>query len=224
MTIQKHAKNIEEAIKAALEELDVTQDMVDIEIIDKGFKGFLNIGTRNATIQVKLKDENKINDPIVPTQSMPVDTTELDAEKKVQNFLEDLTSKMGITCSITTKKVDNRLKIDIAGDKLGIIIGKRGEILDSIQYLTQIIANKNNSSYIKVILDIGDYRAKRNETLSVLANKMANKAVEKNRAVALEPMNSYDRRIIHEALHENELVNTSSEGKEPYRKVIITLK
>ncbi len=142
-------------------------------------------------------------------------------EEKAIAFVKDVTEKMGAKLNINVSVEENNLKINLTGEDIGIVIGRRGETLDSLQYLTSLIINKDEDDYIKVTIDTENYRQKREETLVRLANKLATKVIKYNRNISLEPMNPYERRIIHSALQEFKGVTTHSTGTEPNRKVVI---
>lgn len=139
-------------------------------------------------------------------------------------FLKDVTEKMGLDLEFTPYKANDYLFIDISGKDTGTIIGKRGQTLDSIQYLTNLVLNKNEEEYQRVILDAENYRSKREKTLEQLAHRLAGKVMRTGRTQKLEPMNPYERKIIHTALQDDSRVTTRSEGKDPYRRVIVELK
>lgn len=146
-------------------------------------------------------------------------------EGKAQQFLQTLTALMGVNVSVAVARdEEGNVQVNMQGDTLGILIGRRGETLDALQYLTSLLVNKGADQYIRVTLDTENYRAKREEALTRLANRMANRAIKTGRKVVLEPMNPYERRILHSALQANEAVTTHSEGEEPNRHVVITLK
>ncbi len=146
-------------------------------------------------------------------------------EGKAQQFLQTLTALMGVGVSVAVSRdEEGNVLVNMQGDTLGILIGRRGETLDALQYLSSLLVNKGSEQYIRVTLDTENYRAKREEALTRLANRMANRAVKTGRKVVLEPMNPYERRILHSALQLNEAVTTHSEGEEPNRHVVITLK
>ncbi|AKC64497.1 DNA/RNA-binding protein [Clostridium sporogenes] len=203
--IEMTGKTIEEAINHGLMELNTSKDKVEIKIIDEGSKGFLNfIGTRPAKIEMKLKK---------------------DYEKEVRDFLESILKSMNVEANINIKENKDVIKIDLSGSDMGIIIGYRGETLDSLQYLVSLVINKDQSCHYKrVILDTENYRDKREETLKKLARRLGHKVRESGRPVKLEPMNPYERRIIHSELQNNNYVETYSEGEEPFRKVVINLR
>ncbi|AJE10792.1 RNA-binding cell elongation regulator Jag/EloR [Clostridium botulinum] len=203
--IEMTGKTIEEAINHGLKELNTSEDKVEIKVIDEGSKGFLNfIGTRPAKIEMKLKK---------------------DYEKEVRDFLESILKSMDVEAKISIKEKKDVIKIDLSGPDMGIIIGYRGETLDSLQYLISLVINKDQScDYKRVILDTENYRDKREETLKKLARRLGHKVREAGRPVKLEPMNPYERRIIHSELQNNNYVETYSEGEEPFRKVVINLR
>ena len=140
-----------------------------------------------------------------------------------EEFLYKLLKEMNIEAVVKSEVVNNnRLSISLEGKNMGVIIGKRGETLDAIQYIVNIVANKERTEYVKIMLDTENYRARREETLKKLAYKLSKKAQQSKKPIILEPMNPYDRRIIHSALQESKIVKTHSEGKEPFRRVVIT--
>ena len=206
-SVIKVSKTVDEAIKEALIELKVAKDDVKIEILEEPSKGFFGIiGGKDAKVQVTL-----IYDP----------------EAMAEEFLSDLLKNMNIKAVNKVKLNGDTLTVDIneiSSTDMGIIIGKRGNTLDSIQYLLSLVVNKNKENYIKVIVDSEGYRAKREETLIKLANKMAEKAKYVRRPIKLEPMNPYERRVIHSALQNTSGITTYSEGDEPYRRVVIQSK
>ena len=199
--MEAKGKTVEEAIFNGLTQMGLGIDQVDVEILQEG-KGFLGIG-RSATVRLIKK-------------SLPAGEAE--------NFLNELFKKMGISAAAHAEEKDDRLDINIDGDSTGVLIGRRGETLDSLQYLTSLVVNKNAKTYKRIFLDTENYRKKREETLINLANRIAEKVVKTGRRVVLEPMNPYERRILHATLHDHPLVSTVSEGEEPYRRVIIKKK
>lgn len=203
-TLIKISKTIDSAIEEALKELQVERDDITYEVLDEPNKGFLGIiGSRDAKVKIIVS-----NDPI----------------DKARNFLKDLLRKMNLNTEIIIERDKDDLNIEIKGENpedMGVIIGKRGKTLDSIQYLVNLVVNKNREKYLRIVIDTENYRMKRQETLEKLARKMADKAKKYRKSIKLEPMNPYERRIIHSALQDDMSVNTYSEGKEPYRKVVI---
>ncbi len=205
ITIEKFT--VDEAIIAALEELRAEKEEVEIEIINEPSKGFFGlIGSKDAKVKVSVT-----NGP----------------EERTKKFLDILLKKMDIEADYKVDFSDNILKVDIVKigeDDKGIIIGKRGKNLDEIQFLLNLIVNKRRNNYVRVIFNVEDYRTKREETLKKLAEKMAEKCRYYKHKVRLEPMNPYERRIIHSTLQDEADIITYSEGDEPYRKVVIDLK
>ena len=203
-SIEKSGKTVEEAIEEALVILSCTRDQVDVEIIEQGSKGFLGLGSKLAKVLVTKK-----NNP----------------EKKAKEFLKEVTMLMGLSVDIETELDDEKhLNMDLKGNSLGVLIGKRGQTLDSLQYLINLVVNKGDAPYVSVTLDTENYRQKRKETLENLAFNLAKKAKSSRRNVILEPMNPYERRIIHAALQNDRFVTTYSQGEEPYRNVVISPK
>ena len=164
--------------------------------------------------------------PEAPVQAAENADFEADsAEARAKDFLSDGTRLMGVEVSVNVHRdEEGNVRVDMFGDTLGILIGRRGETLDALQYLTSLYVNRGRDEYTRVTLDTENYRAKREESLRRLANRMANRAVKTGRKVVMEPMNPYERRILHSALQQNDAVTTHSEGEEPNRHVVITLK
>lgn len=256
----KTGKTVDEAVREALNELNITRDNAEIEVLDEGQKGFLGlIGSKDATVKVWPKvDETKsilneiFNEEIEPETSQEVvqntddelefedeevSTDEIQVEEAVKTldeeneeilsaareFLGKILETLELDNIVEMELEDNTLNVNVNGDenRLGILIGKRGVTLDSIQYILNLIVNKKSSRYIRVNLDSSGYRDKRKKTLENLAGKMANKVLKTGRSIKLEPMNAYERKIIHTALQNFEGVLTHSEGKDPFRKVVI---
>jgi spoIIIJ-associated protein len=194
---------IQDAIDNGLKELNAHRDNVEINVIEVPSKGIFGIGSKLAKVEITLKDNT---------------------EEVARNFLNDILNAMNVIAIINTNLEDNVLKIELEGKDMGVLIGRRGETLDAIQYLISLVINKGKEKYIRVLLDTEDYRARREKTLQRLAERLAKKVVKTRRKVLLEPMNPYERRIIHFHLQEHPRVHTYSEGEEPYRKVVISLK
>ena len=169
------------------------------------------------------KAEEQVEETVSAKEA--VAATEDNAQARAVEFLSNVTKLMGVDVSITPRRdEEGNLRVDMHGDTLGILIGRRGETLDALQYLTSLFVNRGQENYVRVTLDTENYRAKREEALTRLANRMANRAVKTGRKVVMEPMNPYERRILHSALQGNDAVTTHSEGDEPNRHVVITLK
>ena len=202
--ITKSGKTVDDALHEALKELNASKDEVEVTVIDEGIKGFLGMfGAKDAVIQVVRK---------------------FNPEKIAVTFLNEMFQAMNMNVSIETKLKEKQLSIELSGDEIGVLIGKRGQTLDSIQYLVSLVVNKGNSPYISILLDTENYRQRRKETLESLAYNLAKKVKQTKRNVVLEPMNPYERRIIHSSLQNDRYVTTYSEGEEPYRHVVISLK
>lgn len=204
--VEQTGKTVEEAIELVLKEHNVSKEDINVTIVDEGKKGFLGFGTKEAKIVVEIKDEK-------------------DKKKELAlKFITEVVEKMGITATINIKEEEENLYIDIESTDIGIIIGRRGETLDALQYLAGLVVNKKASSWTRVILDASGYRKRREESLIDLAHKKADRVKRTRRKVSLEPMNPQERRIIHTALQDDLMVTTFSEGEEPYRRVVIALK
>lgn len=201
--IIKKGKTVDEAINIALNEMGVSRENVEIEVISEGNKGIFGIGSKDAEVKVILKD--------------------FGAEEIAREFLQGVIEKIGIDANINVETEDDRINIDISGENMGIIIGRRGETLSSLQYLTNLVVNRRVDDYIKVSIDTENYKQKREEALIKLAHKTAEKVIKYRRSFTLEPMNPYERKIIHSALQENDRISTYSTGSEPMRKVVVAL-
>lgn len=206
--IEFSAKTVSEAITEACRNLGVTSDRLDYKVIDEGSSGFLGIGSKPAVIKAAVKNE------------------EISVEDKAGRFLNDVFAAMNMTVIVNVKydKAEENMDIDLSGEDMGVLIGKRGQTLDSLQYLVSLVVNKDTENYIRVKIDTENYRERRKETLENLAKNIAYKVKRTRRPVSLEPMNPYERRIIHSALQNDKYVTTYSEGEEPFRKVVVALK
>jgi len=195
-------QTVEEAVESALAQLQTTKDRTDVDIIDEGKKGIFGIfGSRPAVVKVTM-----IIDPI----------------EEAKKFLIQVSEQMGAPAEIEIKREGKQVYFVMTGEKIALLIGKRGQTLNSLQYLTQLVINRFSNQYLTVILDAEDYRKRRSETLIQLAHRLAGKAVKSGKDVALEPMPSYERKVIHTALSENKRVKTFSDGTEPHRFIVIT--
>lgn len=203
--IEVSAKTVEEAVTEALIQLGTTSDKIGYDVVEKGSAGILGIGKKAAVIQAW-----KIGGPDV----------------EVQSFLKSMfeAMKMEVDVELTEDKENHTMNIDLRGSEMGILIGKRGQTLDSIQYLVNLVANKHSEDYIRVKVDTENYRKRRKDTLENLAKNIAYKVKRTKRNVSLEPMNPYERRIIHSTLQGDRYVTTHSEGDEPFRHVVVVLK
>ncbi len=203
--IEISAKNVDDAITQATVQLGITSDQLEYEVLDKGSTGFLGIGSKNAVIKARKK---------------------FSIDENVVEFLSSIfdAMKMEVEILVAVNEEEHIIEVELKGDDMGILIGKRGQTLDSLQYLTNLAINKHSDEYYKVKIDTEDYRKRRKETLENLAKNIAYKVKRTKRPVFLEPMNPFERRIIHSALQNDRYVTTHSEGDEPYRHVVVTLK
>lgn len=238
--IEVSAKNLSDAITEACQKLAVTSDRLHYDVIEEGSSGFLGIGSKPAVIRAAIKEEveKKADTPVIPKVSESVQSeksvntsnttivSDGSVEKKAETFLMDVFKAMNLEVSVVVKydAADKSMDIDLSGDEMGILIGKRGQTLDSLQYLVSLVVNKDSENYIRVKVDTENYRERRRETLENLAKNIAYKVKRTKRPVSLEPMNPYERRIIHSALQNDKYVTTHSEGDEPFRRVVVTLK
>ena len=268
---EKYGTDVEEAVKLALLDLNLTIDEVDVTVLEESSRGFLGIiGSKLAKVRVEKKKapakEEKQEKPVTPAKQekaaekakperertpkketsrnkkertapkfdienvKPVLTKETEEnltpceDNEALRFLKEVTKEMGLELDITAKEGKDVLYIDIQGKDSGTIIGKRGQTLDAIQYLTSLVVNKEQNAYTRVVVDAENYRAKREKTLELLAVRLANKVARTKKSVRLEPMNPYERKVIHATLQNHPQVTTKSEGQDPYRRVIIELK
>lgn len=196
-------KTVDDAITSALLTLETTSDKIDYEVVEKGSSGILGLGSRPAKIKVTIK-------------SNPEDIA--------KDFLSKVFESMNMIVVIKVEMNDNDMNINLAGDDMGVLIGKRGQTLDSLQYLLSLVVNKESGTYIRVKIDTENYRERRKETLENLAKNIAFKVKRSKRPVALEPMNPYERRIIHAYLQNDRYITTKSEGDEPFRHVVVLMK
>lgn len=272
------ARTLSDAITEALIELEITSDMLEYDVIEKGSEGFFGIGRKQAVIKARKKvveppkEETKKEEPETPVKEKPkkefkkeakkephkehkeykefkkdvarelhreakepvspvkeakepVKLAEISEETKAAcvDFLKGVFETMNLEVELVTEiDEEGALAIELKGKHMGILIGKRGQTLDALQYLTNRVANKNQEGFVRVKLDTENYRKRRKETLENLAKNIASKVKRTRKPVSLEPMNPYERRIIHSALQADRYVSTHSEGEEPYRRVVVT--
>lgn len=249
--VEKWGNTEEEAIELALVDLKLSREDVIIEVLEESNKGFLGIGKKLAKVRVSKKNDSKIKEAAkeikeeikaeVKTESkvkeiskekkekevlkeLNVQETGTEVETPALDFLKDMIDKMGIDVEVSAREnKDGEIHIDINGKDSACVIGKRGQTLDAIQYLTRVVVNRDEENYTKIVVDAGKYRAKREATLAKLAKRLADKVTRTGKPVKLEPMSPYERKIIHSALQNHKKVTTRSEGKEPYRRVVIQL-
>ena len=218
------AKTVDEAVTAASVALGITSDELDYEVIEKGSSGFLGIGAKQAVIRARKTAEEVGTYGTTSEKKSSVSNAEI--VKKTDEYLAKLFKAMDIETEVTIDfdEENNNMDINLEGSEMGILIGKRGQTLDALQYLISLFVNKESEAYVRVKLDTENYRARRKDTLENLAKNIAFKVKRSRRSVTLEPMNPYERRIIHSALQNDKYVATRSEGEEPYRKVVVYLK
>lgn len=251
---EKWGTDVEAAVELALQDLKLTRDEVDVTVLEEPSRGFFGIGAKLAFVRVeKKKEPEKViieevkPEPVKVAPAIEKKETEVESkeekkpvrafiddikeedlvpleEHQALTFLRDVTEKMGLELEITAKEGKGNIFIDIQGKDSGTIIGKRGQTLDAIQYLTSLVVNKQNDKLVRVVVDAENYRSKREKTLMQLANRLADKVYKTKRSVKLEPMNPYERKVIHATLQSSPYVTTRSEGQDPYRRVIIELK
>lgn len=203
-SVETTGRTIEEAVLSAVAQLGVPRDKLEIQVVEEPEKGVLGIfGRKNAVVQASKKR----------TQA-----------ELAEDFLKGMFDKMDLVVDIFVRDERDLLSIELSGDNMGLVIGYRGETLDAIQYLVSLAINKEGERYKKVLIDTEGYRKKREETLKRLARRLANKVEKTKKRIVLEPMNPYERRIIHSTLQYNSNVITYSEGEDPYRRIVIDLK
>ncbi|MCD5405809.1 MAG: protein jag [Desulfotomaculum sp.] len=202
--LEVSGRTVEDALRSALLRLGVSREEVDYEVIDEGSKGLFGIfGARTAKIRVVVKQN-------------PVD--------KLVKFLKEVTIAMGLLIDVEVSVKEGTISANIKGENLGVLIGRRGETLDALQYLSNLVVNKNSEAKQKIILDIEGYRNRRKNTLQKLALRLADKVRKQGKSIVLEPMNAQERRVIHTTLQSRDDIYTFSEGEEPYRKIVIAPK
>lgn len=271
---EKWGKDVDEAVRLALIDLKLTEDQVNVIVLEEPTKGFLGLGAKLAKVRVEKKPElskaeekkeekipkyepsykperiqkhehhdhdrrpekrdNKKNDRPRQTSETPSFEGTFSVREKpadlialsdhvAESFLKEITQKMGLSLKVTVQGNDSCIYVEMDGRDSGTIIGKRGQTLDAIQYLTSLVVNKDREKYMRVVVDAENYREKRERTLEQLAHRLADKVIKSRKSVRLEPMNPYERKVIHATLQSNPKVTTRSEGEEPYRRVIIEL-
>ena len=241
--IEFKGKTKNDAITEACRHFSIPSDKLEYIVVEEGSNGFLGIGAKPAIIKAKVKEdapedvvieksevENKVSTGTkvesAETVTKKTVDTGIDVESVTKKFLDDVFAAMNLKVVINTKynETTRALDVDLSGDEMGVLIGKRGQTLDSLQYLISLVVNKGTGEYIRVKVDTENYRQRRKETLENLAKNISYKVKRTKRPVSLEPMNPYERRIIHSALQNDRYVTTHSEGEEPFRRVVVTLK
>ena len=251
--VEVTGKTLEEAITNACLELGTTSDEIEYDVVEKGSNGFLGIGSKDAKITAWKKGhkpEVKEEKVEVVKEEKKQETTEVEAkveksvevstetktetkatlsneeiERRISTFLNNMfkAMNMDVDVKITFDEVEDSVNVELLGEGMGVLIGKRGQTLDSIQYLTSLVVNKGKEKYVRIKIDTENYRNRRKETLESLAKNIAYKVKRSRRSVSLEPMNPYERRIIHSTLQNDKFVSTKSEGEEPFRHVVVFL-
>ena len=238
-TLEKSGKTEEAAIAAALEELGLDRDDVSVEIVERAKSGFLGIGASPAVVRVQYEAPDEELETVAeaaaespaaaPAEAQPAAAPaapaadEPESYARIRAFVSGLLEHMGIQAEIEITARDNGgVNVNLSGSNMGAVIGRRGETLDAIQHLTNYAVNRGSDKHMHISVDAESYRAKREESLVRLAEKMAAKAIKYKRSMALEPMNSYERHVIHTALQDYEGVTTSSTGTEPNRRVVVS--
>ena len=227
-TLEKNGRTEEEAIAAALEELGLERDDVSVQVVERAKSGFLGIGATPAVVRVEYEAPDEPEEAEAPAvekteakAAAPVEECAQYAE--IRSFLTGLLQRMGTEAEIEISPREGKgINVNLSGPNMGAVIGRRGETLDAIQHLTNYVINRGNEKHMHISVDAESYRAKREESLVRLAEKMAAKVIKYKRSMALEPMNSYERHIIHTALQNYEGVTTSSTGSEPNRRVVVS--
>ncbi|MDL4840930.1 RNA-binding cell elongation regulator Jag/EloR [Aquibacillus rhizosphaerae] len=194
-------QTVEDAVQSALKQLNTTEDQVKVEVIDEGKKGIFGLfGSKPAIVKVMVVDNHLL---------------------KAEKYIKEITTQLGVDAKVEKLVSGNEITFQLSGEKIAILIGKRGQTLNAIQYLLHLVINKNSNQYYTVVVDAEGYRKRREETLINLADRLAEKAVRSKREVSLEPMPSYERKIIHTALQDKKNIKTYSFGNEPNRHVVI---
>ena len=248
--LEKSGRTMEEAVAAALAELGKSEEEISVEVLEREKSGFLGIGAKPAVVRVSYEEPDAPAAPAAAEKKPAAPKKEKKAAEKkqpkpapekkevriapapadesaeyaaVRAFVSGLMERMGVEAQIDITPRDNGgINVSLSGSGMGAIIGRRGETLDAIQHLTNYVVNRDSDKHLHISVDAEDYRAKREESLTRLAEKMAEKAIKYKRSMALEPMNSYERHVIHTALQNYEGVTTSSTGTEPNRRVVVS--
>lgn len=202
--IVKKGKTVDDAVEAALAELGVGKDDVEITVLTEGNKGLFGLGSKEAEVKVTVIEKS--------------------SEEIARDFLNTVLEGIGLEASVDISTDEERMNIEISGESMGVIIGRRGETLSALQYLTSLVVNRKTEGYTKISIDTENYKKKREESLIKLANKTAEKVIKYRRNITLDPMNPYERRIVHSSLQGNDKISTFSTGDEPMRRVVVALK
>ncbi|MGN8647655.1 RNA-binding cell elongation regulator Jag/EloR [Gracilibacillus sp. HCP3S3_G5_1] len=209
-------QTVEEAVQSALRQLNITEDQAKVEVIDEGKKGLLGLfGSKPAIVKVTEAE------PQVEKSSVEKVQADEDPVKKIQQYVENIISEFQVDVKVRTEVEQNIVTVQLSGEKIALLIGKRGQTLNAIQYLAQLAMHQYAEKYYTVIVDAEGYRDRRKETLYTLAERLADRASKTKKDVKIEPMPSYERKIIHTALQQRADVETVSQGTEPNRYVVI---
>lgn len=200
----KKGKTVDDAVEAALAELGVGKDDVEITVLTEGNKGLFGLGSKEAEVKVTVIEKS--------------------SEEIARDFLNTVLEGIGLEAFVDISTDEERMNIEISGESMGVIIGRRGETLSALQYLTSLVVNRKTEGYTKISIDTENYKKKREESLIKLANKTAEKVIKYRRNITLDPMNPYERRIVHSSLQGNDKISTFSTGDEPMRRVVVALK
>ena len=200
----KKGKTVDDAVEAALAELGVGKDDVEITVLTEGNKGLFGLGSKEAEVKVTVIEKS--------------------SEEIARDFLNTVLEGIGLEASVDISTDEERMNIESSGESMGVILGRRGETLSALQYLTSLVVNRKTEGYTKISIDTENYKKKREESLIKLANKTAEKVIKYRRNITLDPMNPYERRIVHSSLQGNDKISTFSTGDEPMRRVVVALK
>jgi spoIIIJ-associated protein len=206
---------VDSALESALKELGCNREDVEVEVLSHGKRGFLGLGASDAKVLVTVKGQEK---------SFYDEIKEESSDLFVKDYLLSILDKMGIEASVSATENDGSLNLDVSGSLMGVVIGRRGDTLDALQYLCSLVYNKGREDYVRVNVDTENYRAKREETLINLAKRIANTVSKTGKSITLEPMNPNERRIIHSTLQSYDEINTYSIGEDPNRKIVVASK
>jgi len=222
-SVTKTAKTVEEAIALAIEELGCTEDEAVVEVLDEGAGGFLGLGKKMASVKVTANVDEEEAEPVYYGDDETFEGDAVSAaEDEAVSFVAEILSGIGIHGKLDSYREEDTIFINVSGQDCGAAIGRHGETLDAISYLTSLVANKHSEEHVRVSLDIGGYKKRREALLISMAQKAASRAVRSGRPVALEAMNPAERRIVHSTLQNFAGISTHSEGEEPDRRVIVT--
>lgn len=203
-SVEKRGRSVEEAVSAALLDLGVSAEQTQVEVLEEPARGLFGlIGSREALVRVTVKETK---------------------EDVARRLLQDVARTIGLDVEITTRRDEDYIFFDVKGDEMGILIGRRGQTLDALQYLTNLAASRASGEKQRIVVDVEGYRRRREETLQRLAERLADKVRRSGQSMELEPMSAHERRVIHLALQDSPYVTTYSEGEEPFRKVVIEAK